>query len=71
MHHKQLVAAAVEFPLTLQSLERKVDALCSQVAFLVKQNERLVETLSKLFDLEEGHVDTRGKTGDGCKGYVS
>jgi len=52
--------------LTLESLEWKIDSLCSQVAFLVKDNvektqlierltaanERLTDTLIKLFGLE-------------------
>jgi hypothetical protein len=63
---KNLSRAAVDFPLTLESLEWKVDSLRSQVAFLVKDsveksqlierltvaNERLVDALSRLFGLE-------------------
>jgi hypothetical protein len=63
---KNLGRAAVDFPLTLESLEWKVGSLCSQVAFLVKDNvektqlierltvanERLTDILIKLFGLE-------------------
>jgi hypothetical protein len=63
---KNLGRAAVDFPLTLESLEFKVDSLRSQVAFLVKDNvektqlierltvanERLTDILIKLFGLE-------------------
>ena len=63
---KNLGRAAVDFPLTLESLEWKIDSLCSHVAVLAKDNvqktqlierlvtanERLADTLSKLFGLE-------------------
>ena len=63
---KNLSRAAVDFPLTLESLEWKVDSLRLQVAFLAKDNvektqlierltvanEQLVNTLSRLFGLE-------------------
>ena len=63
---KNLGKAAVDFPLTLESLEWKIDSLRSQIAFLVKDsvekaqlierltvaNERLTDTLIKLFGLE-------------------
>ena len=63
---KNLSRAAVDFPLTLESLEWKVESLRSQVTLLVKDNvekteligrltvanERLTDTLIKLFGLE-------------------
>ncbi len=65
-NQKNLGRAAVDFPLTLESLECKIDSLCFQVAVLVKDNvektqlierlatanERLADALSRLFGLE-------------------
>jgi hypothetical protein len=78
---KNLGRAAVDFPLTLESLEVKVDLLCSQVAFLVGENarksavverltaanERLVDVLSKIFGLEDAAADS----GEAAKRPVS
>jgi hypothetical protein len=63
---KNLGRAAVDFPLTLENLEWKIDTLCSQVAILTKDsvektqiierlvvaNQRLADTLNKLFGFE-------------------
>jgi hypothetical protein len=72
---KNLGRAAVDFPLTLESLEWKIDSLCSQVAFLVKEsvektqmierltvaNEHLADTLSKLFGLTGNQIQDEGQ----------
>lgn len=88
---KNLGRAAVDFPLTLESLEWKIDSLCSQVAFLVKDNvektqlierltaanERLTDTLIKLFGLEgiQGQSQRNSQTSKasvyGGRDYVS
>jgi hypothetical protein len=87
---KNLGRAAVDFPLTLESLEWKIDSLCFQVAILVKDNvektrlidrlvdanERLADTLSKLFGLEgakaQGDCKASSVSADGDgRGYVS
>jgi len=88
---KNLGRAAVDFPLTLESLEWKIDSLCSQVAFLVKDNvekaqlierltvanERLTDTLIRLFGLEgiQGQSQRNSQTSKasvyGGRDYVS
>ncbi len=45
---KNLGRAAVDFPLTLESLEAKLDLLASQVAFLIKDNEEKTRMIERL-----------------------
>jgi hypothetical protein len=86
---KNLGRAAVDFPLTLESLEWKIDSLCSHVAVLAKDNvqktqlverlvvanERLADTLIKLFGLEpaksQGENESPKVSVEGGRGYVS
>jgi len=86
---KNLGRAAVDFPLTLESLELKIDSICSHVAVLAKDNvqktqlierlvaanERLADTLSKLFELEpakpQGDNEPPKVSAEGGRGYVS
>ena len=72
---KNLGRAAIDFPLTLESLAFKIDSICSHVAILVKDNdenkqligrlvaanERLAETLSRLLGLENGQDQSDGQ----------
>ena len=86
---KNLGRAAVDFPLTLENLEWKIDSVCSQVSVLVKDNiektrlierlvaanERLADTLGKLFGLEgakaQGDCKAPSVSADGGRGYVT
>ena len=58
---KNLGRAAVDFPLTLESLEWKIDSLCSHVAFLVKDNAEKTQLIERLVAANERLADTMGK----------
>jgi hypothetical protein len=88
-YRKNLGRAAVDFPLTLESLELKIDSLCSQISSLLKDNvqktqlierlvtanERLADTLSKLFGLDgaklQGDSEVPNVCAIGGRDYVS
>jgi hypothetical protein len=58
---KNLGRAAVDFPLTLESLELKIDSLCSHVAVLAKDNVQKTQLIERLVTANERLADTLGK----------
>ena len=68
---KRLAAAAVNFPLTLESIEAKVDVLNSRVEFMARGVERLVDVLGKLFDVECKGESIGSVSSGGVQDYVS
>jgi hypothetical protein len=68
---KRLAAAAVNFPLTLECIEAKVDVLNSRVESLARGVERLVDVLGKLFNVDGNGESVGSVSGGGVQDYVS